>query len=56
MGIQAELRDHLLPQPSSFKKKKEYSLDRELGRGGFGKVLQARWRPPTGGQKEVALK
>ena len=56
MGIQSELRDHLLSQPSSFKKKREYVLEQELGRGGFGKVLKATWTPPGGSKKEVALK
>lgn len=66
MGIQSELRDHLLSQPASFKKKKEYTLLEVLGRGGFGKVVKARWVPATaaagvggpsvGEKRDVALK
>lgn len=56
MGITSDLRDALLSQPKSFKKKKEYSLEELLGRGGFGKVVRATWRPPGGEEKEVALK
>lgn len=46
----------MLSQPASFKKKKEYTLEKELGRGAFGKVIKANWRPSSGGQKAVALK
>jgi calcium/calmodulin-dependent protein kinase I len=56
MGIQSEVRDRVLAQPASFKKKKEYTLEKELGRGAFGKVVRAQWRPASGGQKTVALK
>jgi calcium/calmodulin-dependent protein kinase I len=57
MGIQSELRDHLLSQPQSFKKKKEYVLEELLGRGGFGKVVRASWTPSDGREKrDVALK
>lgn len=56
MGIQSELRDHLLSQPASFRKKKEYQLEELLGRGGFGKVVRAIWTPPSGAKQDVALK
>ena len=56
MGISSELRDHLLSQPPSFKKKKDYVLEELLGRGGFGKVVRATWTPPGGQSREVALK
>jgi calcium/calmodulin-dependent protein kinase I len=56
MGIQSDLRDHLLSQPPSFKKKKEYTLLEVLGRGGFGKVVRAEWKPLNGEVKDVALK
>lgn len=56
MKIPGDVRDHLLSQPPSFKKKKEYTLQKELGRGGFGKVIQAKWKPPNGEPKQVALK
>lgn len=56
MGIQSELRDHLLSQPASFRKKKEYQLEELLGRGGFGKVVRATWTPPSGAKQDVALK
>ena len=56
MGIRSDVRDTLLSQPSSFKKKKEYALQEELGRGGFGKVVRAIWTPPNGEKKDVALK
>ncbi|ORY27639.1 kinase-like domain-containing protein [Naematelia encephala] len=56
MGIQGELRDHLLPQPSSFRKKREYTLQEVLGRGGFGKVVRAVWTLPNGEKRQVALK
>ncbi|WWD16858.1 hypothetical protein CI109_101290 [Kwoniella shandongensis] len=51
-----DFRDHMLPQPPSFKKKKEYVLEEVLGRGGFGKVVKATWAPSHGTKKEVALK
>jgi calcium/calmodulin-dependent protein kinase I len=56
MGLTSELRDHLLSQPKSFKKKKEYTLLELLGRGGFGKVVRAEWSPPHKPKQEVALK
>ena len=56
MGISSELRDHLLSQPPSFKKKKDYVLEELLGRGGFGKVVRATWTPPGGQSRQVALK
>jgi calcium/calmodulin-dependent protein kinase I len=55
MGIQSNIRDALLPQPPSFKKKKEYSILETLGRGGFGKVVKAHWKCEGEG-KDVALK
>lgn len=55
MGIQSNLRDHLLSQPPSFKKKKDYTLLETIGQGGFGKVVRAKWAGEGGG-KEVALK
>jgi calcium/calmodulin-dependent protein kinase I len=56
MGFSSDVRDRLLSQPSSFKKKKEYVLEEVLGRGGFGKVVRATWSPKDGEKKEVALK
>jgi len=56
MGLSSDLRDHLLSQPPSFKKKREYVLEEVLGRGGFGKVVRATWTPKNGEKKEVALK
>jgi calcium/calmodulin-dependent protein kinase I len=56
MGIQSNLRDALLSQPPSFKKKKEYTLLETLGRGGFGKVVKARWTGAGDGGRDVALK
>lgn len=56
MGIASGLRDNLLPQPQSFKKKKDYQLEEILGRGAFGKVVRASWAPKGGEAKEVALK
>jgi len=57
MGIQSNIRDALLPQPPSFKKKKEYTILETLGRGGFGKVVKAHWRGGGEGEgKDVALK
>jgi calcium/calmodulin-dependent protein kinase I len=56
MGLSSDLRDHLLSQPPSFKKKREYVLEEVLGRGGFGKVVRATWTPPKGEKREVALK
>jgi calcium/calmodulin-dependent protein kinase I len=55
MGIQSNIRDALLPQPPSFKKKKEYTILETLGRGGFGKVVKAHWKVEGEG-KDVALK
>ena len=56
MRLTSELRDHLLHQPPSFKKKKEYVLEELLGRGAFGKVVRATWTPPGREPKDVALK
>lgn len=56
MGIQSDIRDHLLSQPASFKKKKEYQIEELLGRGGFGKVLRATWTPVGSEKRDVALK
>jgi serine/threonine protein kinase len=57
MGIQSNIRDALLPQPPSFKKKKEYTIIKTLGQGGFGKVVQAHWKGGGEGEgKDVALK
>lgn len=51
------IRDHVLPQPESFYKKRAYELHGVLGEGTFGKVIRATWTPPDGGtKKEVALK
>jgi calcium/calmodulin-dependent protein kinase I len=55
MGIQSNIRDALLPQPPSFRKKKEYTILETLGRGGFGKVVKAHWKGEGEG-KDVALK
>ncbi|WWC68882.1 uncharacterized protein I206_102818 [Kwoniella pini CBS 10737] len=52
----SNIRDHVLSQPPSFKKKKDYQLEELLGRGGFGKVVRATWTPSEGGKKDVALK
>ncbi|KAJ9109048.1 hypothetical protein QFC21_000374 [Naganishia friedmannii] len=55
MGI----KDHLLKQPPSFAKKKEFKLQEVLGVGAFGKVVRAEWRnaPPPGDRvRDVALK
>ncbi|WVR09780.1 hypothetical protein IAU60_006856 [Kwoniella sp. DSM 27419] len=52
----SNFRDHVLSQPPSFKKKKEYVLEEVLGRGGFGKVVRATWAPKNGEKREVALK
>jgi len=56
MGYKSDFRDHVLSQPPSFKKKKNYVLRKELGRGGFGQVLQATWNPPGGKKVDVAIK
>ncbi|KAI5450774.1 Calmodulin-dependent protein kinase cmk2 [Naganishia albida] len=56
MGL---IRDHLLPQPSSFVRKKEFKLEGTLGVGAFGKVVRATWKkapPPGPSVREVALK
>ncbi|GAA6042488.1 hypothetical protein JCM8097_003053 [Rhodosporidiobolus ruineniae] len=61
------LLEHLGSQPPSYKKKKEYTVERVLGHGAFGEVKQATWAPPpdsphyaraqqVGGKIEVALK
>ncbi|KZT40415.1 Pkinase-domain-containing protein [Sistotremastrum suecicum HHB10207 ss-3] len=51
------IRDHVLPQPESFYKKRAYELHGVLGEGTFGKVIRATWTPPDGGaKKDVALK
>ncbi|KAK4689195.1 calcium/calmodulin-dependent protein kinase I, partial [Tremellales sp. Uapishka_1] len=55
MGITSDFRDHILSQPASFKKKKEYALLEVLGRGAFGKVVRATWTR-EGSSREVALK
>ncbi|WVW79879.1 hypothetical protein I302_101849 [Kwoniella bestiolae CBS 10118] len=52
----SNIRDHMLSQPPSFRKKKEYQLEELLGRGGFGKVVRATWTPREGEKKDVALK
>lgn len=55
MGI----RDHLLSQPASFAKRKEYTFGPTLGQGTYGKVQRATWHkaPPPGlSDREVALK
>ncbi|KAG9017848.1 hypothetical protein FRB95_012839 [Tulasnella sp. JGI-2019a] len=49
------LKDKLLPQPSSFVKKKAYTLHQQLGTGTFGKVILADWQGPNG-TRPVALK
>ncbi|KAL7419901.1 Calmodulin-dependent protein kinase cmk2 [Cryptotrichosporon argae] len=56
LELGGELRDRLLRQPASFGKKKEYALQEELGRGAFGRVMLARWRPVDGPKRDVALK
>jgi len=44
------LAERVLPQPTSFSKKKNYEVHGTLGEGTFGKVLRATWRPdPTQG-------
>ena len=59
MGYKSELRDDLrdavLWQPPSYKKRKQYVLRKELGRGTFGQVVAATWK--TQGKKvDVAIK
>jgi calcium/calmodulin-dependent protein kinase I len=39
----------ILPQPPSFKKKRNYVLHEELGSGTFGKVIRATWVKPMDG-------
>ncbi|KAF9643650.1 Pkinase-domain-containing protein, partial [Thelephora ganbajun] len=41
------LTDSLLPQPSSFSKKKQYEILDVLGTGSFGKVMAAKWHVPA---------
>ncbi|GHJ85427.1 hypothetical protein NliqN6_1829 [Naganishia liquefaciens] len=56
MGV---FKDHLLPQPASFTKKKEFKLEGVIGTGAFGKVVRATWKkapPPGDPVREVALK
>lgn len=53
------IKDHLLKQPPSFAKKKEFKLQEVLGVGAFGKVVRAEWRkapPPGDSVRDVALK
>ncbi|WRT65351.1 uncharacterized protein IL334_002294 [Kwoniella shivajii] len=52
----SNIRDHMLSQPASFKKKRDYQLEEVLGRGGFGKVVRAVWTTKDGGKRDVALK
>jgi calcium/calmodulin-dependent protein kinase I len=40
------LKEHLLPQPPSFPRKKAYEFHEILGEGSFGKVIRATWTPP----------
>ncbi|THH04574.1 hypothetical protein EW146_g10140, partial [Bondarzewia mesenterica] len=40
------LTEKMLPQPSSFSKKKQYELHGVLGTGTFGKVVRATWHVP----------
>jgi len=42
------LKETLLPQPSSFQKKKNYEIHQVLGTGSFGKVMRATWHVPPG--------
>lgn len=42
------LKESLLPQPSSFSKKKAYEIKDVLGKGTFGKVMRATWHVPPG--------
>lgn len=39
----------ILPQPPSFKKKRNYTLHEQLGAGTFGKVIRATWTKPIDG-------
>ncbi|KIM20885.1 hypothetical protein M408DRAFT_333773 [Serendipita vermifera MAFF 305830] len=39
----------ILPQPPSFKKKRNYTLHEQLGSGTFGKVIRATWVKPIDG-------
>ena len=51
------LRDHLLSQPESYQKKKNYHFGDILGEGAFGKVVRAHWKlHPSGTSKDVAMK
>ncbi|KAG8933014.1 hypothetical protein FRC03_008634 [Tulasnella sp. 419] len=50
------LKDSLLPQPPSFSRKKAYELKTVLGKGTFGKVINATWTPQNGKPLDVALK
>ncbi|KAG5719359.1 Calcium/calmodulin-dependent protein kinase [Termitomyces sp. T112] len=48
------LSEALLPQPSTFSKKKSYEIHQILGEGAFGKVARASWHVPPE-QIDVAL-
>ncbi|EKM60702.1 uncharacterized protein PHACADRAFT_246771 [Phanerochaete carnosa HHB-10118-sp] len=47
------LQEKVLPQPSSFSKKKHYEIHDTLGTGSFGKVMKATWHVPAG-QERIA--